>query len=126
MFDMASLNFWVSMNLIIQLNGELLNQVLQSIDVSMVGKLIFFDLFLDLNLRVSDALSEIFKITVDLSCLFSNCFFHILHKTWPLISSIALFDIGSKEEDIASLLQETETAHDNFVLVVEDTSLAIL
>ena len=77
-------------------------------------------------LILRDADSEVLDVIVDLTCLFTNRFLHVLHETRPLVSSVAFFNVGGEQEAIASLLQKTKTAHHDFELVVEDASLVVL
>ena len=126
MLNVASFIHTSFSNFIVNRNREFLHQVLQSFNVSMVGHLVFLDLFLDISLSVGDARLKFLEIVVDRGGLLSNSFLHVLNKTGPFISSIAALDVRGKEEDITSLFEKTKTAHHNFELVVEDTSLMVL
>lgn len=108
------------------LSCDLINQVLKSFDVSNVLSFIMLNLLLNRILVISDVSGEILDVIVDLTSLFTNCFFHVLDKTRPFVSSVTFFYIWSKSETINSLFKETKTAHDDFEFVVEDASLAIL
>lgn len=123
---MCSLSLRIFSDFLFNLNWKLFNQILDSVDISIVLLSRFFDLSLNLSLCWINVYLETLELHINLSSLSTNWLLHILDKTWPLISSLTWFNIRGKVKDITSLLKKTKTSPNNFIFIVEDTSLSIL
>ena len=126
MLLLSSRSFLFFSNFLFNLNWKLFNQIFDSVDVSVVLLCSFLDLFLNFSLWWFNVHLETLELHIDLSSLCTNRLLHVLDKTWPLISSLTCFNIWGKVKYITSLLKKTKTSPNNFILVIEDTSLSVL